>query len=457
MIIRKSLLAVGVVGAIFAAAGASAKVSSEEAEKLGKELTPVGAERAGNAEGTIPAWNPDFKTPASYKGTGNHYPDPYADEKPLFTITAENLDQYRGQLSPGQQKMFETYPTTFKMHIYPTHRDGSYSDFVHKNTKINATEATLAKGGNGVIGAWGGVPFPIPNSGDEAVWNLAAAMGVRYETGTDHQVHVLRDGTRSEAMNLSERFSPYFNYKGTREKFQQEDHMKLLLMYQNLKPSRTKGGAALVHLPLDTSVRPRSAWAYTPGVRRVRRAPTIGYDNFEAHGKMTTVDSGSGFNGATDRYNWKLVGKKEIYIPYNSYRMNNPDLTFDELLPAGHINPEHARYELHRVWVVEANLKEDKRNVFKKRVIYMDEDSWLASVVDMYDNRDNLWQVTMYNSIYAYDTPGIRGTVITFHDLLGGQYFVQQLTNQTGPVKINTEDREMAYFSPSTLRKLGVR
>ncbi|MRI33827.1 DUF1329 domain-containing protein [Endozoicomonas sp. OPT23] len=457
MIIKKHFLALSMVGTLLATTGVQAKVSPEEAARLGNELTPVGAERAGNKEGTIPAWNPEFKIPEGYKGTGNHYIDPYADDNPLFTITAENLDKYKDKLSPGQQKLFATYPDTFKMHIYPSRRNGGFSDFIAKNTKINATEVTLAEGGNGVVGAFGGVPFPIPQSGEEAIWNLAAAMGVRYEVSTDHQVHVLRDGTRSEAMNLSERFSPYFNYKGTREEFQQENHMKLLLMYQNLKPARNKGKATLVHLPLDTSARPRSAWAYTPGVRRVRRAPTIGYDNFEAHGKMTTVDSGSGFNGATDRYNWKLVGKKELYIPYNSYKMGSPEIEFEELLPAGHINPEYARYELHRVWVVEATLKDGKRNVFKKRVIHLDEDSWLASVVDMYDNRDNLWQVTMYNSLYAYDVPGIKGSVIAFHDVLGEQYFVQQLTNKTGPATINTEKREMSYFSASTLRKLGVR
>ncbi|MRI33828.1 DUF1329 domain-containing protein [Endozoicomonas sp. OPT23] len=457
MIIRKSLLAMGFVGAVFAATGVSAKVSPEEAARLGKDLTPVGAERAGNAEGTIPAWNPDFKVPESYKGTGHHYPDPYADEKPLLTITKDNLDQYRDKLSPGQQKMFETYPDTFKMNIYPSHRNGSYSEFTVKNTRLNALEATLAEGGNGVVGAWGGVPFPIPEKGEEAIWNLTQAGGARYSITVNDQVHVLRDGTHSEARVVSERFSPYFDHQSSREEFKSENGMKLLMLIQNQKPARDKGKATLIHLPLNTAERPRSAWVYSPGVRRVRRAPTVGYDNFEAHGKITTVDSGSGFNGATDRYDWTLVGKKEMYIPYNGYRMQNPEVSFKELLPAGHVNPEHMRYELHRVWVVEANLKEGQRNVFKKRVLFIDEDSWISSVVDMYDNRDNLWQVSMFNSLYAYDLPGISGSGLIYHDLLSQQYFAEGLTGRAGPGTLNVDSKEIAHFKPASLRKLGVR
>ena len=41
-----------------AAGSAFAAVSPEQAAELGKTLTPMGAEMAGNADGSIPAWDP---------------------------------------------------------------------------------------------------------------------------------------------------------------------------------------------------------------------------------------------------------------------------------------------------------------------------------------------------------------------------------------------------------------
>ncbi|MRI33822.1 DUF1329 domain-containing protein [Endozoicomonas sp. OPT23] len=456
MIIRTSLLVMG-ISALMTAGSVSAKVSPEEAAKLGKELTPVGAERAGNAEGTIPEWNPEIKIPASYKGTGHHLPNPYADENPLFVISKDNLDQYKDKLSAGQIALFKTYPDTFKMKVYPSHRNGSYSDFVHQNTKINATTAELAPGGNGVRNAWGGAPFPIPQSGEEAIWNLSQGGGMRYNFTVAEQAIVYRDGSRLMGRATHENFAPYFDPQSSREAFLENQHPKLLYLTQALAPAREKGAATMIHLPLDTSAQPRSAWTYSPGVRRVRRAPTIGYDNFEGLGKFRTVDSGAGFNGATDRYNWKLLGKKELYIPYNTYDFDSPELNLEELLTKNHINPEHMRYELHRVWVVEATLKEGERNVFKKRVLHFDEDSWHPSVVDMYDNRGDLWRVSMMNTLTGFDFKGVRVRNLVYHDLLSKEYMVDNLINRTAPFDLSKKANEISYFKPSTLRKLGVR
>ena len=211
MIIKKSLLVGSIVGALITATGLSAKVTPEEAARLGKELTPIGATRAGNAEGTIPAWNPDFKPPASYKGSGSAYPDPYGDEKPLFTITAANVQEHKDKLSPGQVKLFETYPETFKMHIYPSHRDGAYSDFIQKNTTLNATRATLAEGGNGVKNAFGGAPFPIPANGEQVAWNLNQGGSPFFDVQTNNTVVVYRNGSHLVGKRKETSRAPYFD------------------------------------------------------------------------------------------------------------------------------------------------------------------------------------------------------------------------------------------------------
>ncbi len=457
MIIKKSLLALGVSSLLLAAASASAKVSPEQAERLGKDLTPFGAEKAGNREGTIPAWNPEFVVPNTYKGAGTHYTDPYVNEKPLFTITAENLEQYQDKLSPGQRELFKLYPKTYQMPVYSSHRDNRYSDFVAKNTYRNALRAELVLSGDGVENAFGGLPFPIPQNGNEAIWNLGQAGTPFFAKSMKDDVLVYRDGNKLLGKSTVMALSPYFDTRSSIDEFQANGSMKLFMTIQGHAPARDKGGAALVHLPLNTADTPRSAWSYSPGVRRVRRAPSIGYDNFESVGKFRTVDSGNGFNGSTDRYDWKLVGKKEIYIPYNNYKFEQKDLSFDKLLPVNHPNPDYMRYELHRVWVVEATLKKNQRNVFKKRVIYLDEDSWIPAVTDMYDSRDQLWRVTQINSINQFDLPGVVLRSSVYFDLFSREYLAENLYNQSKTFPINDDIKEMAFFKPATLRKLGVR
>ena len=106
-----------------------AKVSEEEVARLGQDLTPVGAEKAGNADGTIPAWTGSMTTVPEgleYGGDGTPLPDPYGDEKPLFSINAQNVDEHADKLSAGMVALIKLRPDTYRMDIYPTHRDGGY-------------------------------------------------------------------------------------------------------------------------------------------------------------------------------------------------------------------------------------------------------------------------------------------------------------------------------------------
>lgn len=75
---------------------AMAKAPPEEVAKLGKELTPVGAQRSGNDDGTIPEWTPAEQA-GPLKGFWPSNPQVEA-EKPLFSITAKNMAQYAGKL-----------------------------------------------------------------------------------------------------------------------------------------------------------------------------------------------------------------------------------------------------------------------------------------------------------------------------------------------------------------------
>ncbi|HCR1632288.1 DUF1329 domain-containing protein, partial [Pseudomonas aeruginosa] len=204
---------------------------------------------------------------------------------------------------------------------------------------------------------------------------------------------------------------------------------------------------------------PRQAWGYNAGQRRVRRAPNLAYDTpIAAADGLRTADDTDMFNGAPDRYDWKLLGKKEIYIPYNNYKVSSPEVKYEELLKPGHLDPQYTRYELHRVWVVEGTLKPGARHIYSKRTLYLDEDSWSAAVVDQYDGRGELWRVSMAYLKNFYDLPYTWSALDVFHDLQARRYHVQNLDNEEpGTIDFTQAIPDDSYFKPSALRRRGTR
>ena len=433
---------------------AFAAVSPEEAAKLGASLTPMGAEKAGNAGGTIPEWTGgNTAVPAGFT-EGGHYPDPYAADQPLFTITAANMAQYKANLSPGQMALLERYPN-WKMKVYPSRRSAAYPEGIYAETKANATKVNLVDGGNGFTGTTGGVPFPIPQSGLEAIWNhLTIYKGDTYAT-TWAQAPVTTNGS----YNLVRFDYEYDFVYGHQGKKPEERTPNLLFYFLQIvtEPARLAGSILLVHDFADQVKEPRKAWTYNPGQRRVRLAPDVAYDNpGTAADGLRTNDDFFMYNGATNRYDWKLVGKQELYIPYNAYTINGPSVTVDDVLLAGHVNGDHARYELHRVWVVEANLKDGTSHIYKRRTFYLDEDSWIIHVQDKYDNRDQLWRVDELHSYGYYNVPFLAPGLEVKHDLQSGRYIALSIRNDAKTV-YEPIKRTPADFTPNALRDKGTR
>lgn len=451
----KKITTITLVSALFSTA-VLAKVSEQEAARLGSELTPMGAEKAGNADGSIPAWNGGITAPPAGYKVGDHHPDPFADDQVLYTVTAKNLDQYKTLLSPGQIALFETYPDTFKMHVYPSRRSASYPQRVYDWTLKNALNAELAAGGNGILNAAVGTPFPIPANGLEAIWNHTLRYRGERVTRYGGQAAPTQSGNYTY-IKLDEAMLLEYSREGITPEQLAEDNILFKFKQSITQPARLAGTALLVHETMDQVKTPRQAWTYNTGQRRVRRAPNVAYDapGTAADGLRTTDDYDM-FNGSPDRYNWKLVGKQELLIPYNSYKLHSDQLKNDDILAAGHINPEQVRYERHRVWVVEATLKEGISHIYKKRVFFLDEDSWQISVADMYDNRDQLYRVAMAHGLNYYELPAHWSTLEVFHDLQARRYIAIGLDNEESMYDFNAElyDKD---FSPQALRKEGRR
>lgn len=435
------------------ASALAAAVSDAEAARLNLDLTPLGAERAGSLDGAIPAWSGGITTPPAGYKVGDHHPDPFAGEQALYTITAANLGQYDGKLTAGQVALLKAYPD-YKLVVYPSHRTASNPQRIYDATKANATTAKLTDSGNGITGAIIGIPFPIPENGLEVIWNHLT----RYR-GVAAVRHIGQAAPQRNGNYTMVDFTDEFLFNYCREGMTEADLDNTLIYFKQavVAPPRLAGTILLVHETMDQVKEPRRAWVYNPGRRRVTRAPNVAYDNpgTAADGQRTS-DQFDMFNGAPDRYEWKLVGKKEMIVPYNSYTLHSDKVKYRDILQPLHINQDLARYELHRVWVVDATLKPGTSHLYSRRTFYVDEDSWQILAVDQYDSRGALWRVSEAHCINYYDALTFWSTLEVHTDLQNGRYLAIGLDNEGKTYDFSLK-RTPADYSPDSLRRDGVR
>lgn len=456
----KRCLFAAVAFSCFVSVQVVAGVSAKEAKRLNTDLTPYGAVRAGNKAGTIPAWTGGLQEkdiPKDYV-KGQHHADPYSGEKPLYTITAQNMDQYKHLLSDGLQQMLKTYPNSFYIPVYRTHRSASAPQWIYDNIYKNALNAKLTNEGNGITGAYAGIAFPIPTGADgqvsavKVLWNhLTRWRGVFVKRNASEAV-VQRDGNYSLVTSEQEIDFVYYHQDGSEEDL---DNRLLYYVSKVKQPARLAGGAILVHDTIDRVKDPRKAWGYNAGQRRLRRAPNLAYDTPIASADgIIVADDVDIFNGAGDRYNWKFIGKKEMIIPYNNYQLDSADITYEDMLKVGHVNPKFTRYELHRVWVIEGTLKEGTRHIYAKRTFYLDEDSWNIALADQYDERGELWRVSISFLKNYYEVPVLWTALDVYHDLSSQRYYVAFLDNEEdGSLIFEDQYPPERYFKPAALRR----
>lgn len=411
----------------------------------GNELTPMGAERAGSADGRIPAWTGGLR-----EGPGNWrdgYGHPFADEQPLYVITAQNYQQYEQYLAPGQIAMLQAYPNTFRIPVYPTHRTAAYPEAVYELVRQNAQTARLVDDGNGVVDFTEITPFPIPQTGVELVWN--------------HSTRYRGPGAEREVTLATPQANGNFTPVTMNEEFMfigdPEENSLFYFLQSVTAPARLSGTVLLVQETMNQVLEPRRAWIYNAGQRRVRRAPQVAYDGpgTAADGQRTS-DGLDVFNGAPDRYEWTLVGKREMYVAYNAYPLLNTNLSVNDIVHAGHLNPEHLRYERHRVWEVEGRLRDGQRHIYERRVMFFDEDTYQLVHVDQYDGRGNLWRVSEGHTVQFHDVDVPWYAAETIYDLVNNRYIVSGLINDTSGY--NWDYRPNASnFTPAALRRAGGR
>jgi hypothetical protein len=243
---------------------------------------------------------------------------------------------------------------------------------------------------------------------------------------------------------------PYAAHPGDelRTKF---PNMLLALKTKTIAPGLISGDGGLVLEPIDQTHEPRKSWTYNRNLRRILRAPYIAnaYPAADTD-NLRTVDEFDMFNGSPAEYDWELNGKQELYIPYNAYRIHAPDLDYDDIVKQQHINPQLARYELHRVWVVEGTLKPGMKHIYGRRVLYVDEDSWQISVADNYDLEGNLWRTSEAHGLNYYEVPVHWSTLEVYNDLKEQRFLVSGMDNRRNPYRF-TDSADPREFSPNAL------
>ena len=439
------------------AANVMAAVSPDEAAKLGTTLTPVGAEKAGNADGSIPAWTGGIPKNAGAVDSKGFLADPFASEKPLFVITAATVDKYKDKLSDGQVAMFKRYPETYKIPVYPTHRTVNLPPEIYESIKRSALNVKPINDGNGLENFTGNryYAFPIPKNGVEVLWNHIT----RYHGGNLRRI-ITQATPQTNGSYTPIRFEEEVAVPQLIPDMDPAKAANVLTFFKQsvTAPARLAGNVLLVHETLDQVKEPRLAWIYNAGQRRVRRAPQVAYDGpGTASDGLRTSDNFDMFSCAPDRYDWKLVGKKEMYIPYNSYKLDQPTLKYDDIIKAGHINQDLTRYELHRVWEVVGTVKPSERHIYAKRHMYIDEDSWQVALVDHYDGRGQLWRVAEGHAQFYYNHQTPAYTVETLYDIIAGRYLALGMKNEEKSSFVFGFNAKAADYTPAALRAEGVR
>ena len=454
MLMKQAFAALGlsamVTGSAFAA------VTAEDAARLGQDLTPMGAEMAGNEDGSIPAWNPEgTPAPPGFVAGSGDYTNPYPDEQPLYTIDASNWQEHADNLSEGSKAMFEKYGADgYLMNVYPTKRGYKAPDWLYANNVKNATGASLVADGQKVDNNYPGVPFPVPQSGLEVLWNHMIRFGIEREY--EYDVYYVGSNGKPVLSTTGRSSSSYPMFREPDKLVGDTPWTQLRINYD--APARRAGEILLVHEPgADyTEGKGRKAWQYLVGQRRVRLAPAVSFDtpNPGVAGTSTYDDSFI-YNGSPERYDWTLLGKKEIIVPATAYKFVF-ESKVEDLLGEKFLKPEYIRYEKHRVWIVEGNLKEGQRHLYSKRRFYMAEDSWTALTGETYDARGNLWRVQYAYPANMYDTGGAYSNAYSGNDLLQDIY---NLNGKAIPGKftMGLEKRSDKYFTPKGMARGGVR
>ena len=261
---------------------------------------------------------------------------------------------------------------------------------MNQNSIANATRVTESQPvGAGEEGAYGGVPFPLPKDGYEVMWDFV----LNYHPAYCHELYqnyLLDTSGNVTFLGDIETWwaEPY--YDKTKTSLDGKFYIYFRVLFHSPPPEQ--GTAYLFQYPYDFNKTDDVTWFYDPGTRRIRIAPEFKYDTpVASYGGAIDFDEIDLFYGAMDKFDFKLMGLQEKIVPYNDFALNNTTES-TELKPE-FLNPANVRWEVHRVWVVNAILKPGQRHEYSQWNFYVDEDSYAILASESYDHGGSIYRV----------------------------------------------------------------
>ena len=418
------------------------------------QLTFFGAQTSGNAEGSIPPWTGGLVTPPANYTPGDWHPDPFAKDAVLFTIDHSNAAQYKNKLSAGHLALINKYPDDYHLQVYPSRRSVSYPASIREQTLKYNGQARVVDDGAGVAGIVRGVPFPQPENGEQAMWN----MRLSYKGGgyRGYYTSALTASNGAYDVGVSQHEIEYM-YGDERTSLETFDNVKARAVMYTLRPAKDAGNMYLYHFLLNSRDEERRNWDYNAGKRRVKRSSMISHDQpMSGSDGIHIWDQGDMWLGPITDFNWTLIGKQEMYIPYNAYTLHSGDTELDSMIKPRHINQDLARYELHRVWIVEANRKEGGSHFYKRRRYFIDEDSWRVMLAEHYDDAGEVHRFTEAHHINYYEARVFYTTLDTYYKLDTDRYYLRHVDNQYSPFDFSFS-QNASYYSPGRLKMKAKR
>ena len=434
---------------------AKAQSTAPDATLLTTTLTPYGAERAGNADGSIPAWTGGWVKPPVPANTPIDEPFYGDDEQKLYTVDASNLAQYQALVAPGLSELITKYG--YSLNVYPTHRTAAAPQYVYDNIAKNVTRAKLdPRGGRlGFTGGYGGIPFPIIDTADpyvggvQLIWNHLTAWG-----GFSNKAHcavavvVIGGKATLSGAQVGEFLYPYYDPNGSPETYQ-GFYSKLHI--KDIAPANVDGQELIVWHSTNINVTPDITWELLNGQGRVRKAPNENYDTpNSSYDGISNIDESQCFYGNPSQYDWKYLGKQEMLIPYNCNALRYQD-AFAFAGPRAP-DPSKTRWEKHRVWVIEATLHPGILNVLSRRRFYLDEDTYNAVLGESYDRDDNM--VKTYIS-YIKTSPSVPQNnpvnILTFNLMTGDYVFNGNIALAGYQGGVFDVPPDSSYFDPQVM------
>ncbi len=426
-------------------------LGSYSASFAAADISLVGADPGPNESGEIPAWVgiAGLQCPADYE-KGDFLPNPYEAEKPLYRIDHTNVDKYKHRLSFGQVTRLKRHKR-FYMNIYPAHRNLEYLPEYYAAT-IETQKSVKIDEDNTLIGFKGGVAFPHAKNGLEAAWN------VRRMYTSDDAMSSLVDRIVSPAGKIKKtiQIAKVMTLGEGRitHKLPNPNKLAQKIVAFYTYPADTAGTCFMAYSYLD-STKLDETWLYLPTLRRVRRAPSM-TGGGQIDGELCMDENGQEFRGNVNDWTWKLHGKKEHYVAYNCFSIFVKGTKPEDECWAQDLNPERLRYELHRVYKLEANAIEGLNHPYKKRVGFYDEDAWQPLLGDRYDKRGDIYrQFEAYT--YADYCEKMRQTMgYLYMNLVSGRYelFGGNL-DENSQANMYNIGMEESFFTVQNMRRLG--